>query len=246
MPISPASTNLLAAILLPDAIPFRLELIILCSPIPTLIAALYGARITATPFRWSRIAGATFGVFIGSVLIPLALGLSMLVVNLCGPPLRLKPGGFEVHVIICSVTCSLPSAAAYFVGRIGRPACVAPNVMIETCCNNLFEINRIIQDELSQSGEVANPRLDVKAAQSAGILSHDQAWRLESILQLQAQMQHDNRLVHSDIELLAGTSSDLLDEIREQLWMNRKPPTVAKDTELHSPDCCNPYRPPGS
>lgn len=81
---------------------------------------------------------------IGVVLIPLALGVSVLVVNLCGPPLRLKSSGFEVHAIMCLVIYLMTSMAAYFASKIGRPARVAPNVMMETFKRNLLEIEEIV------------------------------------------------------------------------------------------------------
>ena len=76
------SPKLLANYLLPDVIPNSVEWIFLIGLLATLAAALIGARVTAAPFRCTRILGVVVGVMTGVILSPLALGVSVLFVNL--------------------------------------------------------------------------------------------------------------------------------------------------------------------
>ena len=243
----PQSANIYAALLLPDGIPLDIELLIFSSLILVVAAALYGARITAASFGWKRIAGAILGVAMGIVLSPLALGLSCLLVNLTARYTNDALPPADTGLAITSILFFLmTSSIAYFTSKIGRPARVAPNMMMETFNRNLLEIEEIVRGKLSRLGGEVGPGFDVGAAQTAGILSQDQAGRLESILRMQHQLQHASSVLHSDVEMWARKSCELLDEIRKQLATNRDPTIVAKESEQHSLENGNPYRPPAS
>lgn len=183
----------------------------------------------------------------GIVLSPLALGVSCLLVNLTAsytddalPP---ADTGFAITNILFFL---MTSSVAYFFSKIGRPARVLPDMMMETLNQNLVEIEEIVSRKSRRLGGEVSRRLDVGAAQAAGILSQDQAVRLEDIFRMQHQLQRARSVLNSDVELWARKSCELLDEIRRQLATNREPTIATKERDQPSPENDNPYAPPAS
>ena len=177
----------------------------------------------------------------GVVLSPLAFGVSNLLVNLTArftddalPPANT---GFAVTTILFFL---MTSSVAYFVSKIGRPAFVADGMMMETLSQNLHEIEEIINGRLGRLGGEGSCRFDIDAAQDAGILSQDQAARLQQMLQLQ----HARSVLHEDVELWVGKSRELLDELTMQLPANCEPTIAAKQRDQRTRENGNPYAPP--
>ncbi|WP_182871422.1 hypothetical protein [Stieleria mannarensis] len=241
------NTNLLAVLLLPYSIPVDVVIVFLCSLLLVFAAAVIGARATADPFRWRRVAGATLGVMMGVVLSPLALGVSCLLVNLTArftndalPPTNM---GFA---ITSTLFILMTSSVAYFVSKIGWPARVAHGMEMELLTQNLGEIEKIVSGKLRNLGCEVSRHFDVGAAQTAGILSQDQATRMEHLFQMQTQLQQARSVLHSDVELWAGQSRELLDELTRQLSSNRESTLAVDEVDRKSRENGNPYAPPAS
>jgi hypothetical protein len=241
------SANLLAVLLLPYNIPIDVVIVFLCSLLLILAAAVIGAGATAEPFRWRRVVGATLGVMMGVVLSPLAFGVSNLLVNLTArfthdvlPPANT---GFAITSMLFIL---MTSSVAYFVSRIFRPARVAHGTVMETLNQNLHEIEEIVSGKVRSLGGEISRRFDVGAAQTAGILSQDQATRLEHIIQMQHHLQQARIVLHSDVELWARKSRELLDELTRQLAANREPTFVTNESDRLTRENGNPYAPPVS
>ena len=200
------------------------------------------------PFLWRRIVGTCLGVAMGVVSIPFALGLSMMVLYLVGQLLPSQVGPSDMTVEICWIILIflMSSSVAYVGATTGRPTVVTPGIHVAPAMTmkalnqNLLEIEKIVGGRLCKLGGQIG--FDVGAAQSAGILSQDQAARLECVF----QMQRARSVLHSDVELWARRSCELLDEIRRQLATTREPMIATEECDQQMTDDGNSYTPPAS
>ena len=117
---------------------------------------------------------------------------------------------------------------------------------METLNRNLHEIEEIVGSRMRSLEGEASRRIDTNAAQNAGILSQDQAARLEQIFQMQHQLHHARSVLHSDVELWAGKSRELLDELTRQLGANREQTIATNERDRQTRENGNPYAPPVS
>ncbi|EMB17829.1 membrane protein [Rhodopirellula europaea 6C] len=177
--------------------------------VPILACALLGARVGLAPFRWKRIGGAALGLLIGAATLPPASILSVWVAARIDMPPMLPR-----LIAFIAGGCLASSWVAYVVARIGRPATQVPT--IEMLNENCEKLERIIRGSVSEGGLEVGANSDAGVIQAAGILTHDQAVRLEEIRRERNALRQTRTVLHEDVAFWVGKSKELLDELDKQ------------------------------
>ncbi|MEM8668071.1 MAG: hypothetical protein AAGG48_11175 [Planctomycetota bacterium] len=254
------NTSVLASHTMPDLISDEMEIGIWCSIVPILTVALWGAKVTASPFRWQRVAGVTLGVFAGLLSLLPAVVISLLFLQFLVGKVGIHLGGRYDEVLWIGLIYAMTTIVSFAVSLLGRPsrrsleATPEATVSMESLEGTLDGIERTIRQRAGKMGVEIGPVFDCDEARSAKVLTADQASRLAGIIQSKRKLQQSISVLHSDVAILAGRARDFYESIQRQFTdesvaVNQESTSehggrIPKLQSKSSGD--NPYTPPGS
>lgn len=217
-----------------------------------LVAALCGAQVGLSPFRWRRIAGATSGLFLGVLSIVPVMFLSLILLRHLFVSVDLPIVKEFAGVIWIALFFLVTSSVSYLLGTLGRPSqesltvTVDPQTMMETLDRNADEIKQVVFDMLRLCGTDVSGAFDLWMVRQTGILSEAQVSRIADILRMRTRLEHSRSVLHADLQLWAERSGELLVELSEQRALIREPVTTHLEGGFPPLKNRNPYAPPRS